>query len=118
MKTILVVDDNKSILELISIYLTDYLHYQVYLAETVSEALEKIQRLAHLDLVLVDYYMDDGQICAPIVKAAQNNTKVVIITAASEKNEDIEKATGITNVLRKPFNIDELETTVKQAIGV
>ncbi len=110
---ILVVDDEKEIADLVSLYLENE-NFTVYKYYTAQEALECIRRepldLAILDVMLPD--IDGFQICRNIRE--EHTYPVIMLTA---KGEELDKITGLTlgadDYITKPFRPLELVARVK-----
>ncbi len=112
-ESILVVDDEKAIADLVELYLKNE-GYQVFKFYTAGEALacagaENIS-LAILDIMLPD--MDGFMLCQEIRK--EHFYPIIMLTA---KVEDMDKITGLTlgadDYITKPFNPLELVARVK-----
>ncbi|MGC6767149.1 response regulator transcription factor [Enterococcus sp. LJL128] len=113
MTTILLVEDEKEIADLIAYYLQNE-NYQTILCHTGAEALtalnEKQIDLAILDVMLPD--MDGFEICRKIRETQKY--PIIMLTA---KGEEIDKITGLTigadDYMTKPFKPLELIARVK-----
>lgn len=111
--SILVVDDEKEIADLVEIYLKND-GYTVYKCYNAADALRLLENCtadaAVLDVMLPD--MDGFTLCAEIRKT--HNFPILMLTA---KVEDIDKITGLTigadDYITKPFNPMELLARVK-----
>lgn len=118
-KTILAVDDEEHILELIR-YNLENSGYKVVTAESGEEALEVLLR-KKCDLVLLDWMLPgiDG---IEVIKKIRENSElkklpVILLTA---KNEEINKVVGLEigadDFLTKPFGIYELLARIKAVL--
>jgi two-component system response regulator VanR len=112
-RSILVVDDDPAIAELVEIHLLSE-GYEVYKAESAAEAL-KILEQTDIHLVILDIMMPDMdglEVCRIIRK--ERNTPIMMLSA---KSEDVDKIlglrTGADDYLTKPFNPLELVARVK-----
>lgn len=112
-KTILVVDDDADIREVIHVYLRNE-GYHVIEAEDGIQALEYLQK-ENVDLMILDLMMprlDGVQTCLKIRLAS--NIPIIMLTA---KGEDQDKITGLSagadDYITKPFNPLELVARVK-----
>ncbi len=112
-ETILVVDDEKEIADLIEVYLKNE-NFHVYKCYTAQEALNVI-REKNLDLVILDVMLPDMNgfdICKIIRK--EHNYPVIMLTA---KESEIDRITGLTlgadDYITKPFYPLELIARVK-----
>lgn len=113
MTTILLVEDEKEISDLVTYYLKNE-NYQVIACQTGSEALDQLVDqtidLAILDVMLPD--MDGFDICR---KIRETQTYPIIMLTA--RGEEIDKITGLTigadDYMTKPFKPLELIARVK-----
>ncbi|WP_211746852.1 response regulator transcription factor [Paenibacillus sp. Marseille-Q4541] len=115
-EAILLVDDEKEIIELIEIYLKNE-GYVLYKASNGLEALE-ILRCSPVDLIILDVMMpqmDGIQACMKIRE--KNNTPIIMLSA---KSQDIDKISGLSigadDYVTKPFNPLELVARVKSQL--
>jgi DNA-binding response OmpR family regulator len=112
--TILVVDDEPNIVELVRLYLRSE-GYVVEVAQDGREALEKIAAV-HPDLVVLDLMMPevDGWEVTRRLRQGDGKTPVLMLTA---KSEDTDKILGLDlgadDYLAKPFNPHELIARVR-----
>ena len=113
--TILVVDDEKEIADLVEIYLVSD-GYQVVKANDAEEGLRLLNEY-EVQLVLLDIMMpgmDGLEMCAKI-----RETRNIPIIMLSAKSADIDKikglGTGADDYVTKPFNPLELTARVKEA---
>ncbi|GHF78787.1 sigma 54-interacting transcriptional regulator [Thalassotalea marina] len=114
---ILVVDDDPSLLRLISIRLTAA-GYQVHSAEHAKQALS-ILASQTVQLVISDLRMEgmDGMALFEKIRATQPNLPVIIMTAHGTIPDAIHATKqGVFSFLTKPFESQELLDTVQQAI--
>ena len=117
MHTILVVDDEAKLLEVLSVALEDMDH-EVLTAESAEKALEILEtREVHLLLSDLRLPRLSGRNLLEKVKAAKPGLPVVIMTAyASLKDAvDIIKE-GAFDYIVKPFDLNDLEATVTSAL--
>ncbi|MEY9092209.1 response regulator transcription factor [Paenibacillus sp. RC84] len=115
-ETILVVDNEKEIVELIRIYLTNE-GYETVSAGDGLEALD-VLKSREVDLIILDIMMprmDGVQACLEIRK--EKNMPILMLSA---KSEDMDKILGLTagadDYLTKPFNPLELMARVKSQL--
>ncbi|MFL0249461.1 response regulator transcription factor [Clostridium neuense] len=115
-ETILIVDDEKEIRDLIDIYLKNE-GYKTLKAENGIAALELLKN-NNIDLILLDIMMpkmDGIQTCMKIRE--EKNTPIIMLSA---KSEDIDKIMGLTtgadDYITKPFNPLELVARVKSQL--
>lgn len=112
-KTVLIVEDDKAIVELLEIHIKD-LDCEVLKAYDGEQGLELA--LQHTpDLVILDVSMpkmDGFEVCQKI--RAKQNTPIMMLTA---KSEEIDRVLGLEigadDYLTKPFSIRELVARIK-----
>jgi len=118
-KTVLLAEDDQDIRDVVQEVLEER-GYDVIPARTGRQALDFLATAdvdARPDVVILDLMM-------PIVTGWQvleeirqrpdlENIPVIILTAVSQ-----DMPTGVTAVLRKPFNIDELLALIRDGVGV
>lgn len=115
-KTILVVDDEEHIVELIS-YNLEKVGYAVVKADCGEKALEKLEN-CQIDLVVLDWMlpgMDGIEVLKRIRKSARLKKMPIILLTA--KNDEMSKVVGLEvgadDYLGKPFGIHELLARIK-----
>ncbi len=117
MNRILIVDDEQSMRELLSLLLRKE-GYEVVTAENGAAALKAIQREI-FDLVITDLKMPqfDGMALLKSVKEVSPDTIVIIITAFGT-TEGAERARnlGAYDYIGKPFNNDEIKLVIHNAL--
>lgn len=116
MKTILVVDDEEHIVELIS-YNLENTGYAVVKADCGEKALEKLKNTP-IDLVLLDWMlpgMDGIEVLKQIRRSPLWKKMPIILLTA--KNDEISKVVGLEvgadDYLGKPFSVHELLARIK-----
>jgi DNA-binding response OmpR family regulator len=114
--TILVVDDEKNIVQLARLYLNNE-GFRVEAAHDGKQALEKVKTVRP-DLIVLDIMMpemDGLTVCKEIRKTS--NVPVIILTA---RGDDIDKIVGLEvgadDYMAKPFNPRELVARVKAVL--
>ncbi len=114
---ILIVDDDPSILSLLSQFMT-HLGYQFRAARDGIEALEMLER-APSTIIITDLRMPrlDGIQLIKRVKQKWTDTDVIVITGYSRKFSytDVIRA-GASDFVQKPFNLDEIEAKLNRII--
>lgn len=114
MFNILVVEDNKDLLEITCVFLSRK-GYNVIPAENGSEALEKLES-NYIDLCVLDLMMPemDGYEFIDLLKR-HNYDFPIIVTTAKSAFVDMEKGfnLGADDYLVKPINYDELNLRIK-----
>ncbi len=117
MEKILVVDDEESMREVLSIMLKRA-GYTVTVASDVDEALVEINKEI-FDLVMTDLKMPNGTglDILKAVKAASPETAVLILTAFASTESAVEAMKqGAYDYITKPFQVDEVQLIVKKAL--
>jgi DNA-binding response OmpR family regulator len=110
--TVLVVDDEKKIRELVRSYLEQE-GYSVLVAETGQRALETAARLP-IDLVVLDLMLPDlsGEEVARSLRTTSNVPIIMLTARASEDDRVAGLALGADDYLVKPFSPRELVARV------
>jgi len=115
-KTILVVDDEKNIVQLAKLYLTNE-GYEVRASYSGQEALDAVKS-NRPDLVILDLMMpglDGWEVCRRLRK--EDDIPIIILTARSD---DVDKIVGLElgadDYVTKPFNPRELVARVKAVL--
>lgn len=115
--SILVVDDDDSVRGALTVMLQD--HYLPIPVASSAEALEKVQKLPTLDLVLLDISMpdQDGIETLQKIKEIEPSLEVIMVTA----NQSTEMAVktikyGAYDYVTKPFDNDELIVIINRAL--
>lgn len=116
MKKILIIDDEKPTLAMLSLFL-EALGYEALTANNTETALE-IFRMERPSIVLTDIKMPgkDGLVALRQIKEIDANSKVIVITGHGDKNL-ASKAydLGAISFLNKPLNTDELVAALELA---
>jgi DNA-binding response OmpR family regulator len=116
MSTILIVDDEPIVREVVSQYLTQ----DGFKVETASDGLEAISRFstARPDLVLLDLMLpgiDGLEVCRRI--RAQSNVPVIMVTAKGDEIDTIiGLSVGADDYVSKPFSPRELVARIKAVL--
>ena len=119
METILVVDDEKNYLLVLSAVLEDE-GYEVLTAQGGHEALE-IQKSSDLDLILSDMKMPamDGIELLENIKALDPDLPVIVMTAHGTIDKAVEAMQkGAYSYILKPFDNERLTIYVKKAVSM
>ena len=114
---ILVVDDERSMRELLAIVLKRE-GYDVVLAENGKEALAALERQP-FDLLVSDIKMPDmsGVDVLRAAKAIDNDILGIMVTAFASTESAIEALRlGAYDYLSKPFNVEELKDRIRKAL--
>jgi len=115
-KSILIVDDDKRLRELLEDYLSEK-KYNVYLSEDFADAKEILEYFV-FDLIIVDRMMPsgDGIDLIKIIKDT-SNTPVILLTAMSEtENRIAGLKIGADDYLSKPFEPEELYLRIQKLL--
>ena len=115
-KSILIVDDDKRLRELLEDYLSEK-KYQIYLSDDFTSAEEMLHYL-NFDLIIVDRMMPsgDGIDLIKIIKD-KNQTPVILLTAMGEIENRIEGLKfGADDYLSKPFEPEELYLRIQKLL--
>lgn len=115
-ETILLVDDEKEIVELLTIYLNNE-GYRLLKAYDGMEALECLQN-EEVDLIILDVMMPKMDGLAACMKIREERKMPIIILSA--KNTDMDKISGLSigadDYVGKPFNPLEIVARVKSQL--
>lgn len=118
-KKILVVDDEKEIVKLITFNLV-IAGYDVLSAKDGMEALE-ISEQENFDLIILDIMLpriDGWQVCRRLRKIPQTkNIPIIMLSALSEVNDKLKAfGLGVDDYVTKPFSPRELVVRVKRVL--
>ena len=115
-QTILVVDDKKSVQQLLSEFLLDR-GYQVNLAANGNEAFESISKETP-DLILLDIMMPEMDGYEFIRRLRQSSDTPVIMISAKQHESDLIKGfnLGADDYIIKPFRLSELLVRLKAVL--
>jgi two-component system response regulator PilR (NtrC family) len=115
---ILVVDDEKSLREFLTILLEQE-GYEVTTADTVASGIERITDES-FDLVMCDLKLPDGSGLEVLGEARnrQLESPFIIITAHTTPQHALEALrAGAAEYLSKPFNVDDLKLILTKLVG-
>lgn len=116
-KKILILDDDKDILDSMRMVL-EFKGYQVY-TSVQAENLNSIYEKAP-DLILIDLWMsgvDGSDICRHLKNNTHTKHIPVIIISANANIKELSYNCKADGYISKPFEIDELFSTVRQHTG-
>jgi twitching motility two-component system response regulator PilH len=120
MTTVMIVDDSNALREIIANMLRES-GIEVISAEDGVQALEKIEQVTQLDLVVLDIVMPNMngyELCRHIKKNPK--TQNIPVVMCSSKSEDFDRIWGIRQgadaYISKPFRPEELLSTIKQLL--
>ena len=114
---ILIVDDDKRILELINDYLTKN-NFRVSAASNASKAREKIENI-EFDLIILDIMMpgESGLSLTDSLKKNNFKTPILLLSALGNPEDRIKGLEiGASDYLTKPFSVRELIARVKNIL--
>ncbi|PKN10645.1 MAG: Fis family transcriptional regulator, partial [Deltaproteobacteria bacterium HGW-Deltaproteobacteria-7] len=117
MASILVIDDDESIVETLDLYLTEE-GYAVRTALTGTDGLNKYVQEPS-DVVILDIRLPDvdGFSVLEDLKEENENVKVIMITAFHDMETTINAMKGgAFDYIHKPVNVDELDLAIKKAL--
>lgn len=113
LRRILIVDDEESVRESLSLLLKD--SYHVESAACADDAVAIVQRDPHPDVVLLDVLLPgaDGLSLLKTIKEFDPKISVVLLTGAGSVKGAVEAMRqGATNYLSKPFEMGEIKATL------
>ena len=113
MKTILIVDDEPDLLEILRFTLEEE-GYRTFTASRMRDAIGILRREA-IDLVLTDVRMPEGDGLQILAEAKRLNpdTSIILMTGFADVNLAEAKAKGATALLSKPFDHGKLLEVVR-----
>jgi len=118
MKTVLVVDDEVAIAEVLEAILTDA-GYRAILASNGKQALERLKENMP-DLILTDFMMPvlGGAGLIAALNARPDHSRIPVIMMSSLPESAIKgRCDGYAAFLRKPFKINDVHQIVRNAFG-
>jgi putative two-component system response regulator len=122
-KTILIVDDEKEVANLIEEYVSIMGDYNLVKANSGTEALDVAGKLLP-DLILLDIMMDDieGTDVCRALKAEKETSKIPVIAVTVIHRVDEERynniiSSGMDEYLTKPINFDNLKGLLDRYLG-
>ena len=117
-KSILIVDDDKRLRELLEDYLSEK-KYKIYLSEDFADAKEILEYFV-FDLIIVDRMMPSGD-GIDLIKTVKDksNTPVILLTAMGETESRIAGLKiGADDYLSKPFEPEELYLRIQKLLAL
>ncbi|MGD2294502.1 MAG: sigma-54 dependent transcriptional regulator, partial [Candidatus Aminicenantes bacterium] len=117
MEKLLIVDDEKSIVDLLSVVFTKE-GYSVQTAMSAEKAFERIEQ-TQFDLIITDIKLPvkSGMDVMRYINGRKNETPVVMITAYGTIKQAVEALKmGAADYVVKPFDIEELKIIVAQGL--
>jgi CheY-like chemotaxis protein len=116
-RTILVVDDEWAIAEVLEALLSDE-GYRVIIANNGKQALERLAEWPP-DLIMLDFMMPvmDGNATLAALKENPKTANIPVILMSSLPEETIsERCSGYVTFLRKPFRVAAVLDTIERAL--
>lgn len=119
--SILIVDDEKSVAQLLSVYL-EKLSCNITHAASVSEANDIAESKDHFDLLILDVYLPGGNGLKLLQKLRKNShlaqTPVVVISGhlPSAQMKEIETKFDNVKALQKPFKMKDFQEAVQKLL--
>jgi len=116
-KSVLVVDDDKSILEVFKTLLQSE-GYSVETADNGRQAIEKAKE-TKFDIALLDIVLPDirGDQVAVEIKKHDDSVRIIFITGYPSFQDCIDALDiGVSEILMKPVTSEELLTSINQAL--
>ncbi|MGE5838928.1 MAG: response regulator [Deltaproteobacteria bacterium] len=117
-KEVLVVDDNKTVQDVISRLLT-FLDYHVTLADNGLEG-GALFFTGNYDLVITDFHMPqmNGLQLSRQIKERSPKTPVIVVTGFTDAKDCAALNTNCVDaVIRKPFTLKDFESTVQRVLN-
>jgi DNA-binding NtrC family response regulator len=117
-KKIMVIDDEKIVVKMLSVHLTNS-GYEVETFLAAKPALERLEE-KHFDLILTDLKMKgmDGMELLKIVKSLYPDIQVIMITAYAQLNTAVAAFRGqVFDFFAKPFKIKDMLSSVERALA-
>ena len=117
--SILVVDDEPELLEIARMIL-EKLGYTVSLASSGEEAL-LLHQQQNFDMIILDMILGDGlngRQTYERMLGRKTNQKAIVVSGYSA-SQDVDKALklGAHSIIKKPYNLEELGTAVKECLA-
>jgi len=115
-KSILIVDDDKRLRELLEDYLSEK-KYKIYLSKDFADAKEILEYFV-FDLIIVDRMMPSGD-GIDLIKTVKDksNTPIILLTAMGEtENRIAGLKIGADDYLSKPFEPEELYLRIQKLL--
>lgn len=119
-ETVMIVDDNKAILDFMDISLTHY-GYNVIQAESGEEAIEILSNLVkEIDIVVLDINMPGmgGHKCLKKLITVSPDLKIIIASGYSSNLPEKELLLkGASEVISKPYALKDLLSVIRRVLG-
>lgn len=118
--TVLLVEDDVALVHLMNVALARAGH-QVHAVGRVAQAISALERLRrHIDVVVLDYRLADGETAEPIVRSVLElrlDVAIVFMTGLDPASmRPVAAGLRVDLMLEKPFHMDTLVATVQEAL--
>ncbi len=116
--SVLVVDDNKELAEVIRQYLSKC-GFDVKIAKSAKEAMSILEKSKRIDVILLDLMLKDvnGLEFLKSIRSHSKQVVIIIITGIKDLNTVIEAMkAGADDYLVKPFRLGELEEKINEIL--
>jgi DNA-binding NtrC family response regulator len=116
---IIVVDDDRDYLEILSRYLMDSGYQNIHMEENPEKAAWLFEQGEVFDIAIVDMTMPEmnGTALLEIIKSSSPETECIMVTAVNEARVAVNcLKTGAYDYLVKPISKDELNLTIRRAL--
>lgn len=115
MQYILILEDDRTIGDLMAFIIYDYIHLNVIVFRKQSDALEHVKLHGVPKMALVDYYLEDGiaGMFLGSMKTHHPETPLLIVTAMSRKAVTPICERYGASFLSKPFDVDNFVDTIR-----
>lgn len=120
MDKVLIVDDNKYILNLLRPYQSQYQNeFEMIFADSGKKAMAVLARM-HIDLVVTDLVMPhiDGLTLLAHINEHHPSTLCIAMTAYASENVIKMMPDNLLQLVRKPFKVYELMSAVKKSLKI
>jgi len=113
--TVLIVEDDRSLRLLCRVNL-ELEQYRVLEAETIAQAIALVGS-EPIDVVLLDLHVGEehGFTLLPYLRESRPEASVCLLSGTSEN--DPEQVEGVHGFIRKPFELEELTSTVQRLLA-
>ncbi len=117
-KTILIAEDETTILELLSDLLRSY-NFNVISVVNGTEALSKINSIGNIDLLIIDKKMPDidGIACINEIRKTNKETPIILMTGSHSLTDIKDSDLGINGKIKKPYDFEEILDLVRSLIN-
>jgi DNA-binding response OmpR family regulator len=111
--TVLVCEDDPGIQDLMEIMLQD-MDFDVFKCDD-QDGIRETMSSEKINLLIIDYWLSDGKADDIIIETKKKFPKVPVLVVSADTNlEDVVKKLDVNDYLKKPFDIIEFQTKIKQ----